>query len=135
MIRRPPRSTLFPYTTLFRSTSQPLPQPLVEPDEGEGVTVLEIFKPAHQGPVDVRDDGLKALPVSASGFGSDGVFEHLLALPARPVIASLEMVAQKIEAARLRGVHNPCLGRMQFETGLRRPRLHPLKRGSAFGFR
>src|SRR3712207_7732636 len=25
MIRRPPRSTLFPYTTLFRS--QPLPQP------------------------------------------------------------------------------------------------------------
>src|SRR2546426_5772521 len=24
MIRRPPRSTLFPYTTLFRSTSKPL---------------------------------------------------------------------------------------------------------------
>src|SRR5258708_24519369 len=24
MIRRPPRSTLFPYTTLFRSTHQPL---------------------------------------------------------------------------------------------------------------
>src|SRR3989442_11922510 len=26
MIRRPPRSTLFPYTTLFRSDPQPLPQ-------------------------------------------------------------------------------------------------------------
>src|SRR2546430_6128833 len=26
MIRRPPRSTLFPYTTLFRSADQPLPQ-------------------------------------------------------------------------------------------------------------
>src|SRR5260370_15511778 len=25
MIRRPPRSTLFPYTTLFRSSSAPLP--------------------------------------------------------------------------------------------------------------
>src|SRR5256885_13170395 len=25
MIRRPPRSTLFPYTTLFRSQSRPLP--------------------------------------------------------------------------------------------------------------
>src|SRR3712207_8593417 len=25
MIRRPPRSTLFPYTTLFRSLAQPLP--------------------------------------------------------------------------------------------------------------
>src|SRR3712207_8549153 len=27
MIRRPPRSTLFPYTTLFRSSGQPKPQP------------------------------------------------------------------------------------------------------------
>src|SRR5258708_10352666 len=27
MIRRPPRSTLFPYTTLFRSPTQPLPVP------------------------------------------------------------------------------------------------------------
>src|SRR5438045_8063421 len=26
MIRRPPRSTLFPYTTLFRSQSQPQPR-------------------------------------------------------------------------------------------------------------
>src|SRR3712207_7367467 len=26
MIRRPPRSTLFPYTTLFRSSSAPRPQ-------------------------------------------------------------------------------------------------------------
>src|SRR2546425_9400737 len=30
MIRRPPRSTLFPYTTLFRSVSDP------EPDDGRG---------------------------------------------------------------------------------------------------
>src|SRR2546430_13359534 len=27
MIRRPPRSTLFPYTTLFRSVAQPVPGP------------------------------------------------------------------------------------------------------------
>src|SRR3712207_9025491 len=27
MIRRPPRSTLFPYPTLFRSLAQPPPQP------------------------------------------------------------------------------------------------------------
>src|SRR5258708_8423459 len=36
MIRRPPRSTLFPYTTLFRSHQQPRSRaahlPLVEPD-------------------------------------------------------------------------------------------------------
>src|SRR5258708_15184989 len=30
MIRRPPRSTLFPYTTLFRSSGLPSPKGLVE---------------------------------------------------------------------------------------------------------
>src|SRR2546430_10706992 len=29
MIRRPPRSTLFPYTTLFRSAARHFPQPAV----------------------------------------------------------------------------------------------------------
>src|SRR6266446_7233115 len=28
MIRRPPRSTLFPYTTLFRSPARPMPDPV-----------------------------------------------------------------------------------------------------------
>src|SRR2546427_7128404 len=31
MIRRPPRSTLFPYTTLFRSASMPLTPPQPDP--------------------------------------------------------------------------------------------------------
>src|SRR5438552_10200867 len=31
MIRRPPRSTLFPYTTLFRSPSAPSPAPCWSP--------------------------------------------------------------------------------------------------------
>src|SRR3712207_7113926 len=40
MIRRPPRSTLFPYTTLFRSVgaqeARPaLPRPVVAPRQGE----------------------------------------------------------------------------------------------------
>src|SRR5690554_7796083 len=30
MIRRPPRSTLFPYTTLFRSLAEPIPGPSTE---------------------------------------------------------------------------------------------------------
>src|SRR2546430_3953969 len=39
MIRRPPRSTLFPYTTLFRSVAphlarRPAPRALVEPPRG-----------------------------------------------------------------------------------------------------
>src|SRR3712207_7998318 len=31
MIRRPPRSTLFPYTTLFRSEEHPIPKVAKEP--------------------------------------------------------------------------------------------------------
>src|SRR2546427_6702773 len=36
MIRRPPRSTLFPYTTLFRSEAGPEPLFLVEGDDDRG---------------------------------------------------------------------------------------------------
>src|SRR3712207_8495976 len=40
MIRRPPRSTLFPYTTLFRSSGEPGPRPAAPPegraDQAEG---------------------------------------------------------------------------------------------------
>src|SRR2546430_3185582 len=35
MIRRPPRSTLFPYTTLFRSTDQPLEPELLVEQQGQ----------------------------------------------------------------------------------------------------
>src|SRR3712207_8203904 len=43
MIRRPPRSTLFPYTTLFRS--------LIAPEESDG-TVEEFRKQAEENPVE-----------------------------------------------------------------------------------
>src|SRR5437764_3277692 len=46
MIRRPPRSTLFPYTTLFRSHRRPPPQPALatalEPGFQEIKQVLRI---------------------------------------------------------------------------------------------
>src|SRR5260370_29527597 len=35
MIRRPPRSTLFPYTTLFRSHADDQPEPDAGADDGE----------------------------------------------------------------------------------------------------
>src|SRR5256885_14624405 len=40
MIRRPPRSTLFPYTTLFRSVSQP--EPLQQDLEVTGTITIEL---------------------------------------------------------------------------------------------
>src|SRR5947209_15363702 len=39
MIRRPPRSTLFPYTTLFRSLMEPDRHTLARPDEDLTVAV------------------------------------------------------------------------------------------------
>src|SRR3712207_7189478 len=47
MIRRPPRSTLFPYTTLFRSVEQPL--------VGEARELARVERPGVDG---VRDEPL-----------------------------------------------------------------------------
>src|SRR3712207_8196093 len=53
MIRRPPRSTLFPYTTLFRSQPQPLDDVVVE------AHVADLDRPERgvDRPVQRRVDG------------------------------------------------------------------------------
>src|SRR3712207_7001332 len=61
MIRRPPRSTLFPYTTLFRSV------PVVEADRApvvvEGVVIHDVA-PGPAGGIDEVPDGLEGEPRS-----------------------------------------------------------------------
>src|SRR5947209_9616383 len=42
MIRRPPRSTLFPYTTLFRSGFISLPRPVLPGDRKERLVVRRL---------------------------------------------------------------------------------------------
>src|SRR3712207_8398857 len=61
MIRRPPRSTLFPYTTLFRSEElAPEPEPNVELDEdvvipmSERVTIMELRSEEHTSELQSR---------------------------------------------------------------------------------
>src|SRR5437868_14086722 len=53
MIRRPPRSTLFPYTTLFRSEAV-LPVELAQTEEGAVITTgpaaFTVTLNAHEGP-------------------------------------------------------------------------------------
>src|SRR3712207_8242763 len=53
MIRRPPRSTLFPYTTLFRSLEARRGLLLVPGHTGEGRAAAELlaFLPARPGPL------------------------------------------------------------------------------------
>src|SRR2546421_12998424 len=65
MIRRPPRSTLFPYTTLFRSTYTDLGLFTAHPDFGEDTTALFNLLTGYAGgykwkkllvaPLDLRD--------------------------------------------------------------------------------
>src|SRR3989475_10444591 len=59
MIRRPPRSTLFPYTTLFRSQQRGrfvayvghhggrAPNPLTGADEDNGTSIVDVTDPAR----------------------------------------------------------------------------------------
>src|SRR2546429_7587471 len=63
MIRRPPRSTLFPYTTLFRS----LPIP-VRSELPEGREVVVGVRPEHFA---VADDGVPAEVVVVEPTGAD----------------------------------------------------------------
>src|SRR5690349_23918452 len=53
MIRRPPRSTLFPYTTLFRSRHVPVG---VGDDHAEALVVLDLLHPDHAVRVERLDD-------------------------------------------------------------------------------
>src|SRR3712207_8645980 len=69
MIRRPPRSTLFPYTTLFRSLAEEVDEALLRvgesPEEREAVGGLaaECAEPAG----DVGEAGVAADPVDHPG--------------------------------------------------------------------
>src|SRR3712207_8128361 len=60
MIRRPPRSTLFPYTTLFRSGEQT--RPLVEPAVLRGHLPGAVV-PEAQGADDQQDDRVDGVVV------------------------------------------------------------------------
>src|SRR2546422_1288393 len=63
MIRRPPRSTLFPYTTLFRSgVAQPLENQLGDgagaASQVDDLTTAGADDPLHDPPVDVGEEGV-----------------------------------------------------------------------------
>src|SRR5256886_17219771 len=66
MMRRPPRSTLFPYTTLFRSFSQAKPAPPLRQDE--------VRTRPHQ----------HAVPLGGGGGGTEGASRRRGAEGAHP---------------------------------------------------
>src|SRR3989442_9641171 len=69
MIRRPPRSTLFPYTTLFRSERPGQLQPpgqLVDDDHGRGAHVFRHRRRLNAEPVIVVDQDRKSTRLNSS---------------------------------------------------------------------
>src|SRR5258708_35335126 len=76
MIRRPPRSTLFPYTTLFRSSLQRM----TEPRRSGGIEVESLVREFKNGPravdgidleVDAVDGPGPVLELADEGFDLD----------------------------------------------------------------
>src|SRR2546422_6889243 len=65
MIRRPPRSTLFPYTTLFRSVERGFAEKMGDRDAGDGRVRDEgyhrVAVPAQHHRLDVLDRGVERL--------------------------------------------------------------------------
>src|SRR2546426_10213235 len=81
MIRRPPRSTLFPYTTLFRSmdglaglqpTSAGDGEVLVPLESGLGVWIVPALVNGHRGRF-LLDTGSSAIVVSPTLAGVSGL--------------------------------------------------------------
>src|SRR3712207_6878035 len=91
MIRRPPRSTLFPYTTLFRSSSQPPKASRIEIlRETPSEKVLEYKAAAFDATEHMRD--LKRLQ-DASRFGRSE--EHTSELQSRQYLVCRLLLEKK----------------------------------------
>src|SRR3712207_7798576 len=100
MIRRPPRSTLFPYTTLFRSQSQE--QVLVEEEEGQNRlkalrNALSVLNPRERRIFEARrlaDDPITLEELSTE-FGVSRSEEHTSELQSRQYLVCRLLLEKK----------------------------------------
>src|SRR2546427_4801188 len=110
----PPPSTTATLVSFAQDAPQPLAYPLVQRLERRPVAVLEVSHPAPQAAVDFVDDVLHRTGARALGLGPECVLQLVQALLARPSVASLEVVAQKVEASWLTGIDDAGLGARPF---------------------
>src|SRR3712207_8593046 len=99
MIRRPPRSTLFPYTTLFRSgfdrREAPVQQPGQEPRE-VGVAAPDGREGLHPGCPGGDDAGLRGQVGVALARGDARSEEHTSELQSRQYLVCRLLLEKKI---------------------------------------
>src|SRR3712207_7421997 len=97
MIRRPPRSTLFPYTTLFRSDGPHLPRAL-RPS-------LQSARERVQPRRDLRGPGARARPVGAHPGAAARSEEHTSELQSRQYLVCRLLLEKKKTILSIIGVH------------------------------
>src|SRR3712207_6988038 len=86
MIRRPPRSTLFPYTTLFRSAMSGT-RPLHVPYKGAGPALIDLIG----GQVETKIDQLTA----SMGYIKERSEEHTSELQSRQYLVCRLLLEKK----------------------------------------
>jgi len=86
--------------------------PTIQGGKDPRPAVLEIFKPAPRGLIDIRHYGAQALPLAASGFAPQGVLELFQTLLPRLFPALFKVISKKVKASRLRNIHDAGLLRM-----------------------
>src|SRR3712207_7186708 len=97
MIRRPPRSTLFPYTTLFRSLGEDRVLVVGERD----VVVVALLPGPHVGLGDPRVRQCEHRVVVAAGTG-DRSEEHTSELQSRQYLVCRLLLEKKKETKSMR---------------------------------
>src|SRR3712207_7708703 len=97
MIRRPPRSTLFPYTTLFRSREA---QGVADPRDdvlalGVGQVVAVVARLAGRGVTGEAHAGARGRPQVAEHHGHDRSEEHTSELQSRQYLVCRLLLEKK----------------------------------------
>src|SRR3712207_7540409 len=100
MIRRPPRSTLFPYTTLFRSLSELLAfRRTIHLAEATGAAVYFVHTSAREGVEAVAEARAKGLPIYAETLHHYACFtrseEHTSELQSRQYLVCRLLLEKK----------------------------------------
>src|SRR3712207_8365876 len=99
MIRRPPRSTLFPYTTLFRSRQVPLRDPRLV---AVGVAPEAVDRAEHRGRVVGVQEGAGAVVDRLAGDRSE---EHTSELQSRQYLVCRLLLEKKKQPRRTSPSH------------------------------
>src|SRR5688572_31318050 len=101
MLRRPPRSTLFPYTTLFRSSADGCGHCVLEEPRGELVEHGEVERGAGRGSFHTGADVQESVDEGASRVRSE---EHTSELQSQSnLVCRLLLEKKKYESDRYVG--------------------------------